>query len=186
VNAIIFLNYKPIGRCNDRTLLLRNSDAVAQFFKIATGQKHHFKVGFDSCLVSGLVRFSNVSEILYDGCDAGRFSMFISENMEMYPCSFMVADYDGIPIRDDNMLENWQSGVLFAQIRKTLATGRRQSCAYASVCLGGCPVFEEINLCSTKNLKRDGQNHRELRSKAQIPKLLNILNVIHNLGAIMT
>jgi len=154
VNAIVFLNYKPVGRCKDQTLLLRNSDVIAQFFKTATSRKYHFKVGFDSCLVSGLVRFSNIPEIFYEGCDASRFSMFISENLKMYPCSFMVADYDGIPIQDGNMLETWHRGELFVQIRETLAAGHRQNCAHAKTCLGGCPVFEEINLCSNRETKR--------------------------------
>ena len=89
VNAIVYLNYKPVGRCSDHRLLLKHSDKAVRFFKIATGQAHQFKIGFDSCLVSGLVRFTDVPEICYDGCDAGRFSMFISEDMEMYPCSFI-------------------------------------------------------------------------------------------------
>jgi radical SAM protein with 4Fe4S-binding SPASM domain len=154
VNAIVFLNYKPVGRCNDHRLLLKYSDNVGEFFKMATGQKRKFKVGFDSCLVSGLVRFTNVPAIYYDGCDAGRFSMFISEDMKMYPCSFMAADYEGTPVEEDNILEVWRTGEPFAQIRGKLADNHCQRCKHANLCLGGCPVFEEINLCPERETRR--------------------------------
>jgi len=150
VNAIVFLNYKPIGRCNDQRLLVKHSEQVGRFFKTATGQRRKFKVGFDSCLVSGLVRFTSVPAIYYDGCDAGRFSMFISEDMKMYPCSFMTVDYEGTPVEEDNILEVWRTGELFTQMRGKLAEGRCQGCKHANLCLGGCPVFEEINLCPEK------------------------------------
>jgi radical SAM protein with 4Fe4S-binding SPASM domain len=147
VNAVVFLNYKPVGRCNDHRLLLKRSDKVSQFFETATLDRHKFKVGFDSCLVSGLVRFTSVPAIYYDGCDAGRFSMFISEDMKMYPCSFMTVDYEGTPVEEDNILEVWRTGELFTQMRDRLADGRCRGCKQANLCLGGCPVFEEINLC---------------------------------------
>jgi radical SAM protein with 4Fe4S-binding SPASM domain len=150
VNAIVFLNYKPVGRCGDYRLLLKHSDKIGEFFETATDQKHKFKIGFDSCLVSGLVGFANVPAMFYDGCEAGRFSMFISEDLKMYPCSFMAAAYGGTSLEEDNMLEVWRTGSLFVQIRNRLADSSCQGCRYVSLCLGGCPIFEEINLCMSK------------------------------------
>ena len=97
-------------------------------------------------LVSGLVKFTDVSPMCYDGCDAARFSMFVSEEMRAYPCSFMTADYKGVVI-EDNMLEIWQTGGLFTKMRSRFADSRCQECAHVDVCLGGCPLFPEINLC---------------------------------------
>lgn len=34
--------------------------------------------------------------VLYDACKAARFSMFISESLVMYPCSFMKSSVEGI------------------------------------------------------------------------------------------
>jgi radical SAM protein with 4Fe4S-binding SPASM domain len=146
-NAIVFLNYKPVGRCTDPRLLLRHSSKASEFFEIATRQKNGFRIGFDSCLVTGLVKSGRIPTVLYDGCDSGRFSMFISEDMRMYPCSFMEADHEGIPIEGDNMVEVWQNGHLFVEMRNKLAGGRSSKCTYAHLCLGGCPIFSEINLC---------------------------------------
>lgn len=151
VNAVVFLNYKPVGRFRDRAFLLKHSDKVEQFFAAATSRRPPFRVGFDSCLASGLARFTNVSRTFFDGCDAARFSMFVSEEMNMYPCSFLVADHEGVPFTNDNMLEAWRTGELFKQTRGRLLASRCRMCVDANVCLGGCPVFRDINLCYEGN-----------------------------------
>ena len=151
IGAIIFLNYKPMGRCNSNNLLLKNSDRVEHFFQLAAENKHGFRIGFDACTATGLARFTNVSSVCYDGCDAGRFSMFVSENMNMYPCSFMAeAGYKGIPIVADNMQHSWRNSELFSMIRDRLSLNDCNGCSRANLCLGGCPVFHELNLCSNR------------------------------------
>jgi len=147
LNAIVFLNYKPIGRSTSSDLLLKMSDKVEFFFEIATSKKQQFKIGFDSCSVSGLARFSGTDSRFYDGCEAARFSMFVSEKMEMYPCSFMENSMDGTQIQPDNMLSTWKSNEQFLGLRNMLASERCPGCEKHSVCLGGCPIFEKINLC---------------------------------------
>lgn len=148
LNAIVFLNYKPVGRGNDCSLLLKHSDKLERFFTLATCHEHKFKIGFDSCMASGLATFTNVSSIFFDGCESGRFSMFISEDMRMYPCSFMAADYTGIKITENNILEEWRNSLLFRQTRNRIASNGYEQCKHESVCLGGCPLFREINLCN--------------------------------------
>jgi radical SAM protein with 4Fe4S-binding SPASM domain len=148
VNALIFLNYKPIGRYHSSKLLLKNSDKLRQFFSLATDRKHNFRIGFDTCTVTGIAAFTNIPHICYEGCDAGRFSMFVSEDMKMYPCSFMVeAGYDGTPIIGNNMFDFWKDGKPFTNIRGKLASGGCSGCQHKNLCLGGCPLFPEINLC---------------------------------------
>lgn len=148
INAIIFLNYKPVGRCHSHNLLLRNSDRVGYFFQLATGKRHRFRIGFDTCMVTGIAKFTNTPRPYYDGCDAGRFSMFVSEDMRAYPCSLMVeAGYEGMPIAGNNILDFWRNSEPFTRIRSKLASGGCSGCQNADVCLGGCPLFPEINLC---------------------------------------
>jgi len=152
VNAIIFLNYKPVGRYPKLDLLLNRSGRVREFFKAATEKRFKFKVGFDACSVSGIAKFANVPGSFYDGCDAGRFSMFISEDMRMYPCSFMVADYDGVLIDGSNMRDRWQNDELFQRMRDKLGSSNCLECDQSHICRGGCPVFPEVNLCGEWNL----------------------------------
>lgn len=147
INALIFLNYKPVGRYSSEALLLKHSNRVGEFFRLATEQRHPFRIGFDTCTVTGLARYADVPDVCYEGCDAGRFSMFVSENMEMYPCSFMTKDHKGTPIAGDNMHEYWREGEAFKRIRGTLSSAGCSSCQQRSLCLGGCPIWPEINLC---------------------------------------
>ena len=150
LNAFIFLNYKPVGRGNDCSLLLKHSDKLDKFFTLATCHAHKFKIGFDSCMASGLATFTNVSSIFFDGCESGRFSMFISEDMKMYPCSFMAIDYEGIKITEDNILAEWRNSQLFRKIRDKITNNSCRNCKHTNICLGGCPIFKEISLCSTQ------------------------------------
>jgi radical SAM protein with 4Fe4S-binding SPASM domain len=74
--------------------------------------------------------------------------MFISEDMKMYPCSFMVeAGHDGTPITEDNMQDFWQNADTLKHFRHQSTPSNCSSCDNAGLCLGGCPVFPEINLC---------------------------------------
>jgi radical SAM protein with 4Fe4S-binding SPASM domain len=147
INALIFLNYKPVGRLSSTSLLLKNSSCVREFFQLACTRKYPFRIGFDTCTVTGLARYTNIPEVSYEACDAGRFSMFISEDMKMYPCSFMTKDFEGILVTEDNIHTYWQNGREFKQIRETLGSPRCPSCTHRSLCLGGCPIWPEINLC---------------------------------------
>jgi radical SAM protein with 4Fe4S-binding SPASM domain len=147
INAIVFLNYKPIGRGATTKELLKNSEEVVEFFKLASSGDQSFKIGFDSCMVSGLVQFTNVKHEFFQACEAGRFSMFVSEDMRMYPCSFMIQAFKGIPVTRHNMLNTWKSDTLFVLTRHRLKTNHCASCRNYGACLGGCPILPEINLC---------------------------------------
>ena len=147
VNAIIFLNYKPIGRGSDITRLLKRNMKCREFLETALGRRSQFKLGFDSCMASGLASCGIADPVWYDACEAARFSMYISETMRAYPCSFMEGAYQGVGLNEDNLLEIWQEALLFRQVRNRLRRPACQECFYVAVCRGGCPVFPEINLC---------------------------------------
>ena len=158
INALIFLNYKPVGRYASSKLLLKNSPDVEEFFLLATEQKHSFRVGFDTCTVTGLARFTKTPAICYEGCDSGRFSLFVSEDLKVYPCSFMVeSGYEGTPLTEDNLHDIWRNDNAFQRIRGKLSGGGCQSCKSADLCLGGCPLFPEINLCPDQDSMKLGQ-----------------------------
>lgn len=147
-HAVVFLNYKPVGRFADEKLLLNKSPRVEEFFKLATASRTPFRIGFDTCTITGLARFGNAPEISIEGCDAGRFSLFVSEKMEVYPCSFMVeAGYHGIPLKGSSLGEIWRNHAGFRRIRAKHAEKGCADCKTPQHCLSGCPLFPEMNLC---------------------------------------
>jgi len=155
VNAVVFLNYKPVGR-RASVLLLAESPSLKEFFVLVQDAQLPYRVGFDSCMVSALASLTTIDPAFYDACEAGRFSMFISETLQMYPCSFMEPMSDGVPLNGKNLLDTWQNGLAFQKIRGELQSAKCANCRYAPTCKGGCPVFQEINLC-------DGARERQLK-----------------------
>lgn len=148
LNAVIFLNFKPVGRLGG-SRLLRNSDKVQAFMDRATTENLPFKVGFDSCMVSGLAAFTDVDPRFYEPCDAGRFSMFVSQNMLAFPCSFMEESWEGVSLRSNSLREVWRSHPSFAAIRGALKKSECKGCHKTTVCKSGCPAFPQINICGT-------------------------------------
>ena len=146
--AIIFLNYKPVGRHPNHDLLLNRSGRLEEFFELATGPDLPIRVGFDTCTITGLARLGNADKLSLEGCDAGRFSLFVSERMEVYPCSFMVeTGLPGVPLRGTSMLDIWQTHPAFSGFRAAHQKGGCAECVTRGECLSGCPLFPEMNLC---------------------------------------
>ena len=86
INAIIFLNYKPI--CIGSDCGKPSESALTRFFGAVKGV--WIRIGFDSCSISGILRWLDTPHEFVESCEAAKFSAFISENLRMYPCSFMV------------------------------------------------------------------------------------------------
>ncbi len=146
-NAVIFLNYKPVGRIKNNKLLLNNSSLIKEFFSLAD-LKYPFKIGFDSCMVSGVVKnMKNVNSLYIEPCEAARFSAYISEDLQMYPCSFMNEYYKGEDLRKNSLTKIWTESKSFNETRKRLENNGCQSCVSQKLCLGGCPFLNIINLC---------------------------------------
>lgn len=156
INAIIFLNYKPVGRSPDLSYLLQPNEKLKEFFKLAN-DPHPFKIGFDSCSISGIVENMSVSQTFLDFCEAARFSMYISEDMKMYPCSFLVEKSDGVPVSSNNIQAVWRNHESFTIMRELLMRNQCNDCDFCSTCHGGCPVFPEINLCLPNIPNRDNR-----------------------------
>lgn len=155
-NAIIFLNYKPVGDGKDGSKLLRNSPLLEKFFKLVDQKKHSVKIGFDSCMVSGIVQYmNNVNLTSLEPCDAGRFSAYISEDLKMYPCSFMMEHYQGEDLKEKSFMDIWNNSNSFNKTRDGLNSSRCNSCSQQKNCLNGCPFLREIDLCSNTNYHKE-------------------------------
>jgi radical SAM protein with 4Fe4S-binding SPASM domain len=83
--------------------------------------------------------------MFYDYCEAGRFSAFIDEEMNMLPCSFMIGSVENMSLRNTSMLEIWQESSVFTNFRNALLN-RKCNCNLWNFCHRGCHVFD-INLC---------------------------------------
>ncbi|MEZ5277874.1 MAG: radical SAM protein [Opitutaceae bacterium] len=147
-NAIVFLNYKPIGRNPDTNLLLNRSPKLSEFFESATSKRYPFRIGFDTCCITGLARLGKSPEVCLEGCDAGRFSLFISETLEVYPCSFMVETQNkGVSLRNSSMADIWRQHRSLVEFRSKHRGSGCSTCSTPKLCLSGCPLFPEMNLC---------------------------------------
>ena len=145
INAIIFLNYKPIHSSQD--LLLKESSLLQSFFEHVQKNNTNVKIGFDSCSVSGIVKHLNVNKIFYESCEAARFSAFISEDLKMYPCSFMVETDNYGDLKHNSMFDIWQSNDAFKLFRKKIKYNICPNCQFSYECKGGCNFMNVINLC---------------------------------------
>jgi len=150
INAVVFLNYKPVGRRAAQPSILRNSHRLQDFFSLIEHAEHPFRIGFDSCMVSGVASYTSIDPSLYDACEAGRFSMFISESMMMYPCSFMDGKDKGEPADQVPLVTAWRNSDLFREFRESLLGHRCNDCCQSHICMGGCPIFEDVNICRSR------------------------------------
>lgn len=150
INAIVFLNYKPVGRCTSSDkLLLKNNNKFIELFNIIENKKLPFKIGFDSCSISGIVEYMNIKNEYIEACESGRFSAFISEDFKLYPCSFMVDKFEGIDLRKKKIIEAWKDSELFNSIRNKIKNNNCiGNCKKENACHGGCPIFKKISLCN--------------------------------------
>ena len=153
VNAVIFLNYKPIH--SDEKWCLKENELMKRFLFLVKECKE-CKVGFDSCMISYL---TDLEKELYletiEFCEAARFSAFIAEDSILYPCSFMRdTQISGINLREVTLKEGWQKADIFVSMRKKLREpgtqkypiDRCRECEKYLFCHGGCQMFN-INRC---------------------------------------
>jgi len=141
VNAIIFLNYKPQNE--DDRLCLKNAEKLKEFFNIINHKALPFKIGFDSCSISFLAKeIEDLNIDSVDFCEAGRYSAFISEEMKMYPCSFMINMIEGEDLHIKDIKNIWKDGKDFKLVREKINNNYCGKCKYFNICHGGCRIFD--------------------------------------------
>jgi len=151
INAIVFLNYKPSGREVFEKMLLRHSTRLEEFFRLATSPKRKLKVGFDACSVSGVFAHTNINTSMVDACDAGRFSMYVSENLKVYPCSFQSGLAEGDQLDNKTtLLDIWIKSRNMRAFRSYFNSDSCGTCSHRSACMNGCPLFDELVVCGTR------------------------------------
>ncbi|MFG1295589.1 radical SAM/SPASM domain-containing protein [Xanthobacter variabilis] len=151
INALIFLNYKPSGRKVFEEKMLRHSDRLDEFFGLATATDAKLKVGFDACCVSGVFARTDANNALVDACDAGRFSLYVSEDMKVYPCSFQSGLVEGDTLNaDTSLLDIWHGSENVRSFRRYFASNRCGGCSHRPSCMNGCPLFDQLVVCGNR------------------------------------
>lgn len=144
INALIILNYKPI--VSSPTEMVTDNETLSNFYRTVSDCKT-LKIGFDSCCIPGIVTWMNVHHSLIESCEAARFSAFISEDMKMYPCSFMVNTDEYGDLHKSTLKDIWQYNKSFIDFRRKGLSSRCANCSHQDLCKGGCPIFPAINQC---------------------------------------
>lgn len=156
INAIIVLNYKPIVKSQDNLILSQGEEEI--FYKTVS-MSEGLNIGFDSCSVPGIVTYLTTKKELIEPCEAARFSAFISEDMKMYPCSFMAnTDYYG-DLRKSSLVEIWRNNEYFISYRDFLKHKGCNHCELRSRCLGGCHFMPQINQCKNERIRKTFKFH---------------------------
>ena len=146
INAVIFLLHKPAGQGIPSQVISIHNPYLNEFYDLV--KKHDaskYKIGFDSCSVPGLITHLDTSYSSLDACEAGRFSCYIDSELNMTPCSFDVKQKYSQSLINSTIEEVWNSEE-FSNFRNKALTSC-SSCKYKSVCIGGCQLFDSINLC---------------------------------------
>lgn len=149
INRIIFLLHKPIGQGTLDHVLQATDPRVRTFFELFDDPIYANLAGFDSCSVPGLLMHTrNLDPCAIEGCEAGRFSAYITPEGRLYPCSFMQEGFDGIDLGSVSLQNAWDHPTM-EQFRERYE-GKCTSCSMKNLCLGGCPILPVINLCFHK------------------------------------
>lgn len=156
INAVVFLLHKPVGLGKANNVLSARNPKVKKFFKLIDGVGYHFKIGFDSCTVPGLLNFTtNLDRAQFDTCEAGRWSMYITSDMKAIPCSFDNQDLKyAVDLKNKTIKEAWNSEI-FDLIRKHF-NNSCSNCEDRVECYGGCPLQKSIILCNRTEKDNEG------------------------------
>lgn len=156
INAIIFLLHKPVGLGQKDLILTFDNPLLKEFFNLIDSGNFDFKIGFDSCTIPAILNYTkNINRDSIDTCEAARWSMYITSDMKVLPCSFdqeLKWSYD---ISNDTIQNAWNSEQ-FDNFRNHYKKSCNK-CSDQLSCLGGCPIKREIVLCerSEKDLYED-------------------------------
>ena len=150
INAVVFLLYKPVGLGTPENILTEKTPGLQAFFELVDRGGFPFKIGFDSCTVPGLLRFSKMTDpASIDTCEGARWSAYITPDMHMLPCSFDNQQMRwAVDLQSHSIKEAWSSSE-FNAFRRILMDACPR-CSRREACMGGCPICPDIVLCGQK------------------------------------
>ncbi len=153
INAVIFLLHKPVGQGNRDKMLTGDNEDFRELLSLLDKDEAReipFKIGFDSCSVPALLHTKSIDPVSVDTCEGGRWSAYISPDMQMMPCSFAhEMPVWSVSLWEHTMQEAWDSEA-FEYFRSRLRSGCPE-CKKRELCMGGCPIHPAIVLCGERH-----------------------------------
>ena len=143
INSVIFLTYKPCGRANE-SMCLKFDENIFDFLGSLNHIKSNISIGFDACLVPLILAKTTIQPDFIDTCEAGYFSVYIDEKMDVKPCSFSRGN-DVYNLRDFGFYEIWENK--FSSFRDRNKNNCANNCKFKNECRGQCPYYPQITLC---------------------------------------
>lgn len=149
INAVVFLLHKPVGLGTAENVIRPDNHIFRSFLNEVRTGTHPFKIGFDSCTVPALIQdLGNIDEMSLDTCEGGRWSAYITADMQMLPCSFDNQEQKwAVDLDTHSIQEAWDSDV-FENFRNRFRTAC-PGCDRRMSCMGGCPICPEVVLCTS-------------------------------------
>lgn len=158
INAIVFLLYKPVGLGREDRIL-RNKEKTSKLFSIIDDHSGSYKIGFDSCSMPMLIQNAhkiNLNSV--DTCEGARYSMYVTADMLALPCSFDQEYKWAFNLKNHTIEETWNSPQ-FNEFRNHFVNSC-PSCPNRFMCLGGCPIKNNIVICEMQERKTHARiNH---------------------------
>jgi MoaA/NifB/PqqE/SkfB family radical SAM enzyme len=119
-NAVVFLLHKAIGRGKqeDTPTFEQTRPLIIEAFSTEVS------VAFDVCTMPHVAAAEKAGDIevnwdLLDFCDGSRFTVYVDENLNVSPCSFMRGNQFTESLREKSMVEIW-NGEKFSKFRGIL------------------------------------------------------------------
>lgn len=154
VRRVIFLLHKPVGLGQRSNVLSVMDPKVRRFFGLFDQEENCRVAGFDSCCVPALLNMAvKIHPASMEPCEGGRFSAYVTPDMQLLPCSFDQGQRWAVDLRTTGLAEAWNSEP-FEAFRNHMRN-RCPQCALKGYCLGGCPVTPEIVLCGMAQRRDD-------------------------------
>ncbi len=149
INAVVFLLHKPVGLGTQAQVIRQDNETFRSLLQLVSTGSFPWRIGFDSCTVPALLASpGNIDPDSMDTCEGGRWSAYITPDMEMLPCSFDNQKRQwAVSLRSSTVEEAWLSP-RFQDFRARF-TRACPDCPARRSCLGGCPICPEIVLCDS-------------------------------------
>jgi len=166
VNRVIFLLHKPVGNGKPSNTLSAHDPKVQYFYGLFNHEENCNMAGFDTCTTPALIHFApRILKDAYDTCEGGRFSAYVTPDMKLLPCSFDATQRYAVDLASHSIEEAYNSPEFEAfrmHFHRSLAGLDSNvtpiacgSCKDKNLCMGGCPLMNDIVLCSDLKVKEE-------------------------------
>lgn len=152
INRVIFLLHKPVGRGQAGNVLKFDDPKVKHFYHLFNEEENCLMAGFDTCTAPALIHFApRIAKTSYDTCEGGRFSAYVTPDFKLLPCSFDGSQKYAVDLKQHTVEDAFNSEAFDAFRSHFKGNFNCHGCEHEDLCMGGCPLMDEIVLCDVVN-----------------------------------